>query len=505
MSQLHAESPMATEVLTPVDYRRLKRKRTRDLPSCNLFDDHTNRHIKPVGRRFSDDCKWICQPLRHRWFPAPIPVCIFIDRKFFTPLDHDALRLDVQSPHNFIKALNLSLDYTAISQQYFATINKWLPFISRRRLLGNLQTADSNACETLLITCMQLSMINGASKDSIVYTAAKSLCAATEANGTVSLRLLQSLVLLCIFEMSHAIYPAAYLTVGRAARLGLLMGLHKPSAGVRLFKTPDSFNIQEEQRRTWWAVFIIDRLVSIELVDIPLSVPEPNAAELLPINDQDWDEGRIGLSEAFFASSFSSATKLGYFAMTCQAAHMLGKVIRHTAARNETGSHADLASDALGIHSVLAASHSAITEEADTSDTNLTPPTRMIALSICCSARFLLYHQYCCNNLSGPAIPTPSAQHTEFQHIIISSVRRLIVLTVPSISRAEQKSPLTAHSIYHAASECAWFIREDQGSEYHEALANLLGGLRAIANEWDIGAQYISFLEKDGVVELLGM
>ncbi|KAF5688590.1 Zn(II)2Cys6 transcription factor [Fusarium denticulatum] len=434
----------------------------------------------------------------------PFPSSFFIDRKFFTPLDHDALRLDAQSPHNFIKALNLSLDYTAISQQYFATIHKWLPFISRRRLLGTLQTADSDACETLLITCMQLNMIDGASKDSIVYTVAKSLCAATEANGTVSLRLLQSLVLLCIFEMSHAIYPAAYLTVGRAARLGLLMGLHRPPAGVRLFKTSDSFTIQEEQRRTWWALFIIDRLISIELVDIPLSIPEPNATELLPINDQDWDEGRIGLSEAFFTSSFSSATKLGYFAMTCQAAHMLGKVISHTAARNEIGSHTDLASDALGLHNVLAALHSAITEETDTSDTNLIPPTRMIALSICCSARFLLYHQYCCNNLP-PAAVGPSAKHTEFQQIAISSIRSLIVFTVPSISCAEQKSPLTAHSIYYAASECAWFIREDQGSEYHEALANLLKGLRAIAKEWDIGAQFLSFLEKDGVVELLGM
>lgn len=184
-----------------------------------------------------------------------------MDRALFSSIEHDTLRLAVQSPRDFIATSNLSLDHVAISHEYFATIHQWLPFISQKRLLGSWGAADSDTCDTLLILCMRLNTMEGspASENSIVYTVAKSLCAVTEANGVVTLRFLQSLVLLCLFEISHAIYPAAYLTVGRAARLGILMGFHKPLRVVRLFKLPRSFTVQEEQRRTWWTIFILDR------------------------------------------------------------------------------------------------------------------------------------------------------------------------------------------------------------------------------------------------------
>jgi hypothetical protein len=87
---------------------------------------------------------------------------------------------------------------------------------------------------------------------------AKTLCAAAESAGLVSLRLAQSLVLLALYEACQAIYPACYLTISRAARLGILMSWHDRDA-QQLFKFADSWSKREEQRRTWWTIFVLDR------------------------------------------------------------------------------------------------------------------------------------------------------------------------------------------------------------------------------------------------------
>lgn len=210
--------------------------------------------------------------------------------------------------------------------------------------------------------------------------------------------------------------------------------------------------------------------------------------ELLPVNDQDWDEGRIGLSEALYTTSLSSVTNLGSFARACQAAHMLGKVIRHIAARNESGHNADLTTEAFCLHSALTALHQAVVEETNARQSVASHDTKgVIALSMCCSARFRLYHQYSCNELFRTAVSEPSARDTEFHQVALTSIPGLILSTMPCILRAEPKSPLTAQSLYYAATQCAWYVREDQGSEYHRALESLLEGLRAIAMKWEVG------------------
>lgn len=156
---------------------------------------------------------------------------------------------------------HLKLDRHEISTMYFRTVHHWLPFLSQKRLSNATDSADEDSCEALLFLCMQLNILEFQEppRTSMVYTVAKSLCAGTEANGVVSLRLLQSLVLLGIFELSHAVHPAAFLTIGKAARLGLVMGLQGPTKGQPLFKPADTWSLNEEMRRTWWAIFILDR------------------------------------------------------------------------------------------------------------------------------------------------------------------------------------------------------------------------------------------------------
>lgn len=82
----------------------------------------------------------------------------------------------------------------------------------------------------------------------ITYGQAKRLLLAAEANGTVSIRVLQSAILLSLYETAHAIYPAAYMTVGYCARLGYAMGIHDRKNVPQMFPVPgmlhDNFAVE---------------------------------------------------------------------------------------------------------------------------------------------------------------------------------------------------------------------------------------------------------------------
>lgn len=80
-----------------------------------------------------------------------------------------------------------------------------------------------------------------------------------EQAGYLSLRLVQALVLIAFYEVCHGLQPAAYLTVSRAARVGSLVGLYTSGYNSTLFQQVSTWTAGEEARRTWWAIFILDR------------------------------------------------------------------------------------------------------------------------------------------------------------------------------------------------------------------------------------------------------
>ncbi len=80
-----------------------------------------------------------------------------------------------------------------------------------------------------------------------------------ESASQISLHSLQSTVLLALFEIGHGILPAGYLRIGHAARLGVMMGFHDRRNAAQLFKPSETWTLREEERRTWWAIVILDR------------------------------------------------------------------------------------------------------------------------------------------------------------------------------------------------------------------------------------------------------
>lgn len=73
------------------------------------------------------------------------------------------------------------------------------------------------------------------------YQRAKHCLHLLESQGLISMPLLQSAILLGYHEVSSAIYPAAFMTVGHCARLGQAMGIHDRRNVHPLFKSPSLF------------------------------------------------------------------------------------------------------------------------------------------------------------------------------------------------------------------------------------------------------------------------
>lgn len=159
-----------------------------------------------------------------------------------------------------------------------------MPIISKKRLTRNMLNPmwEAGPDLALLFLCMKL-MAPRPQDDSEniynpIYAAAKRFISTLEANGIVSLMMLQAYILVALYELGHSIYPAAWMTVGACARYGQVLGIHDSerapqllplvvSNSQRSFQCPtdrmqSSWTELEERRRSWWGVVILDRYIN---------------------------------------------------------------------------------------------------------------------------------------------------------------------------------------------------------------------------------------------------
>jgi hypothetical protein len=131
-----------------------------------------------------------------------------------------------------------------------------------------------------------------------------------------------------------------------------------------------------------------------------LAAPEPADDELLPCDHGDWAQGKICSNAALLTRGFHPSTSLGPFAKTCQAVHMLGKVLRHRTARKKAIDGTQLLEEALGLHRALSALDSTfitpdLAAKPDTDGANVKESMKnQPGLAVCIIARFILYNQY---------------------------------------------------------------------------------------------------------------
>jgi hypothetical protein len=110
---------------------------------------------------------------------------------------------------------------------YFNTIHFWMPIISKRRMDLGIPLRNAGPDLAMLFLAMKLvtSQPDEGATESPFYLASKNFLSVLEAKGEVSLLCLQAMVLVAIYEYGHAVYPAAWMTVGACARYADILGI----------------------------------------------------------------------------------------------------------------------------------------------------------------------------------------------------------------------------------------------------------------------------------------
>ncbi|RFU82154.1 fungal specific transcription factor [Trichoderma arundinaceum] len=152
-----------------------------------------------------------------------------------------------------------------IATEYYQLVHPWLPIISKRKVYERLLSplVPIRVDVAFLLLCM--SLLASSYKEiedpdgSLEYRAAVQYFTEIQRSGIVTPEVLQGCILLAIYEWGHAIYPAAEISIGTSLRyaLSLGMGWNKTTQGA----LDSTWADEEEERRTWWAIYVIERLV----------------------------------------------------------------------------------------------------------------------------------------------------------------------------------------------------------------------------------------------------
>lgn len=187
------------------------------------------------------------------------------------------------------------------------------------------------------------------------------------------------------------------------------------------------------------------------------------------------------------------------FARTCQATHLLSRVVAHLNSGLGTSDDAkDYYSRSLQLHQVLSSFHTALNQDLKTEE-----PFVFMALSsamgICFSAIIALCDAHTCANLddpSGVGIP----EQLKMQEVALGGLHdigasvcefasRLQVMSLSSHGSKAMLSPFVAEGLFAAAKQYLWYIRETGNLELLVLVEMLTGALRLLGQRWQVASK----------------
>lgn len=190
------------------------------------------------------------------------PVAFFLNHDAFHWRPKDFPPLGLHLPPYVASELGDAAAITSISQLYFDTVHLWMPIVSKRRFFEHVQQGLNETRADFALLCLSMKLIttipstDSPDEHNPSYLSAKLLLHEVTMSRSLTVVTLQAIVILALYEIGHAIYPAAQVSVSLCAQYGLMLGLDWESLRQR----SDLPWIElEEQRRVWWAIVILDR------------------------------------------------------------------------------------------------------------------------------------------------------------------------------------------------------------------------------------------------------
>ncbi|KAF7192722.1 hypothetical protein HII31_05948 [Pseudocercospora fuligena] len=275
------------------------------------------------------------------------------------------------------------------------------------------------------------------------------------------------------------------------------MGIHERGAPQMLPRCT-TWTEQEECRRMWWAVIILDRFINIGHRSKPFATSDPSLDTHLPTDDNAWDRGQMHVA-APIALSASQTVRAAPFARTCQAGHLLGKIIRHI---NDKHLPLDYKfNEALQLHRTMRALAGLLPAEAEEDDP-AQRPTLCTSMAICYSALLTLYDQYSCSEGKRHIENAPETQLVMQKESIdgLGEVAALVVTLARRVRSFIERaglgrlSPFVIDSLYQSAANYAWYVRESSDQDCQARLTELKEVLNMCERRWKVAGAYLSSL-----------
>lgn len=187
----------------------------------------------------------------------------FLDTSTFDHLKLSVPSISIPTSQDVLTALGSWSDIAQSMSLYFQSVDTWIPVISKTKLsrLTEKSSPLPRADLALLLCCMKLLVEIPTEREianEFLYTVVKQFSLKLESAGLMSLMLIQANLLIAVYELGHAILPAAYTSIARCARNGIALGIHTNSA-TQLLQNPRNWNDWEERQRIWWLIMILDR------------------------------------------------------------------------------------------------------------------------------------------------------------------------------------------------------------------------------------------------------
>lgn len=167
-----------------------------------------------------------------------------------------------------------NIDWRISTNQYLTTMNPSLAIVHPDRFAKQVEGIGPNDAPkdpelALLIVCMELvteyvisdseQMSEGREMMALpTYIIAKRIFASLRAESQPSITLVQSAILLCLYEFGHGNVTRAYITLGDANTIGKFLRL-RPGKYVERERNWPVDPEEEERRCLFWCLFVVDR------------------------------------------------------------------------------------------------------------------------------------------------------------------------------------------------------------------------------------------------------
>jgi Fungal specific transcription factor domain len=224
--------------------------------------DRICRYTEPTDRPSTDTYQGVTQI---DGFPQKIsfPSVYFLDHDVFQQTLVEIPNPAFPLPLQLTALLENDSEVHHIASRFFDHIHLFMPIISKRQFYERHLSPLVAPKPDVLLLCLCMKIFawvpsrNANDPQTPDYLSAKKLIVEIETAGVLTLQLLQASLLVAIYELGHGIYPSCHITIGACATRGIALDLERELTEDTTSRY--TWIEQEERRRVWWAIIIIER------------------------------------------------------------------------------------------------------------------------------------------------------------------------------------------------------------------------------------------------------